>query len=106
MPRKKKLDPVVSKEQLAREAEPAVTVAMGFKMSKVSSDNWRAQINKEDQLRREWIRTHTPQLEAQQQQSVARHAARCAALNEARAAISERALLVGGVSKEGQGRAL
>lgn len=104
MPHKKKLPPVVSAEQLEKERKPAVTVGMGFKMSKVSSDNWKAQIFKEQQIRREWIRTHAPELEAQENESVVRHREHMQTLDQTRAGIKERELLSEGVSKEGKGR--
>jgi hypothetical protein len=106
MPRKKKLPPVVSAEQAEKERKPAVTVGMGFKMSKVSSDNWKAQIRKEEQIHREWIRTHAPDLATQENESVRRFQERQVELATIRSGINERSLLVGGVSKEGQGRAL
>ena len=104
MPHQKKAPPVVSKEQEEKEKRPAVTVGMGFKMSKVSSDNWRAQIRKEQQIRREWIRTHAPELEDQEQESVRRFHDRQNELAHTREEIKERSLLSEGVSKEGQGR--
>ena len=104
MPHKKKLPPVVSAEQAEKEKKPAVTVGMGFKMSKVSSDNWKAQIRKEQSIRSEWIRTHAPELEAQENESVVRHREHTETLNATRASIKERELLSEGVSKEGKGR--
>ena len=104
MPRPKKAPPVVSKEQEEKEKRPAVTVGMGFKMSKVSSDNWRAQVRKEQQIRREWIRTHAPELDSQEQESVRRFHEKQDELNHTRECIKERELLSEGVSKEGHGR--
>lgn len=102
----KKAPPVVSAEQLEKERKPAVTVGMGMKQTKVSAQNWVAQCRKEGQIRREWTATHAPQLEKEKEQSVRRHAARRASLEHAREDIAEREILKGGVSKEGQGRAL
>lgn len=104
MPKPKKAPPVLSKEQEEKEKAPAVTVGMGFKMSKVSSDNWRAQVRKEQQIRREWIRTHAPELDSQEQESVRRFHDRQIQLATIRGDIKERELLTEGVSKEGQGR--
>lgn len=86
-----------------REGKNAITVAMGMKMSHVSTECWRNQVRKETQIHDDWKKVYQPDWLEKEREIIARVQAREAAKKSA-APPPERSLLYDGVSKDGKGR--
>jgi hypothetical protein len=86
-----------------REKKDTMTVAMGMKMTRVSMECWRNQINRETQIREDWIKTYTPSWTEKEKEILARVEERERQKKE-KPQPPERALLYDGVSKDGKGR--
>uniref|UniRef100_A0A7S1PP34 Sperm microtubule inner protein 1 C-terminal domain-containing protein n=1 Tax=Neobodo designis TaxID=312471 RepID=A0A7S1PP34_NEODS len=84
--------------------EPAMTVAMGMKLTQTSQECWRVACSKEARIRDEWVRTYMPELERREKEIAQRYNEREAERHAKALATKERQLLLDGVSKDGKGR--
>lgn len=105
MPRSKKLPPLVSPEQKAKEAKMTGTCAMGMKMTLASNDCWRNQILKEERITQEWRNLYDPDFKEREKIAVERVTTHEATVKGERESSDLRQLLLNGTSKEGAGRA-
>jgi hypothetical protein len=105
MPRNKKLPPLVSPEQKAKEAKMTGTCAMGMKMTLASNDCWRNQILSEQRITQEWRKVYDPEYSDREKIAVDRVVNHDATIKCEREGNDLRQLLFNGTSKEGAGRA-
>lgn len=105
MPRPKKLPPLVTPEQKAKEAKLTGTCAMGMKMTLASNDCWRNQILAEERITKEWRKIYDPDFADREKIAVERVTNHSDTMKNAREQNELRHLLFTGTSKEGAGRA-
>lgn len=99
-PSKGKGSKEVSPELREKEKKPAMTIAMGMKMTRDASQCWKDQVQKEMSIREEWKRLYVPESVEQEKEIIERVMEREKAKQDAAKQCPDRELLYDGKGRK------